>query len=473
MRLFIALLSLIVFASYNVFARDFSEFNTLLPAGTSVSYAIQSNAEIGNTLNYQGDKLRPPASTLKVVTALAAKLYLPKDFKFETSLKGKQTEATLSHTEFVFTGDPSFTRTHLRNMIIELKRKGITKITGDITLNTTSFNGYSRSNGQVWNDLAVCYAAQASALIINGNCVLGNLKRTQGSNKVYIPNYEPIKVSDNVDIVSKDQRNTLFCDLEVSTGENNTYDLFGCITQSKKSLPLSFAVTSPQTYFKAILQAELHNAGITFSGDILKKNKPSDAQLIAQHKSPSLDSLLHTMLKESDNLIADVLFKTLGAIYYQQPGNYRNGSEAVKEILLQQKIDLSAAYIADGSGLSRHNLISANMLYDVLGYIAEHDEELNLISKFPISGIDGTLKYRRDLNKPPIKGNVQAKTGSLKGTSNLIGIVTNINNDKLPFVILVSGYQAPKPTLDNGNRKIVSPLAVYFKSIFTDLITSP
>lgn len=451
--------------SLSAFSAPLAQLTPLLPKGAQVSYILASPNQQQNI-----HRLMLPASTQKLLTALTAKLYLPNSYTFKTHINGVIKNTELSNTEFIFNADPNFNRRDLRNMLQQLKQQGLTAINGDILLNTSRFNGYPISNGQVWNDLGVCYAAQTSAIVINGNCVLGNLKRSiKASNniaRVYIPEYQPISLTSNVQIVSKDQQKAQFCDLEVNRNRQNSYQLFGCITAAKKPLPLSFAVSEPSLYFSDILRAELKQLQIHFTGQIRTTQQAATQTTLVSHQSPSLDTLLRIMLKESDNLIADVLFKTIGAEFYQQAGNYRNGASAMQAILSEHGIDISQAHIADGSGLSRHNLLSAQILYDVLDYIIKDDENLQIIDMLPISGKDGTLQYRRGLLTKNLKGKIQAKTGSLKGAANMVGIVATKDNQKVPFVLMINGYHSTKQKTHNQP----SPLSQYLSAFFTTIV---
>ncbi|SUH99672.1 penicillin-binding protein [Salmonella enterica subsp. enterica serovar Typhimurium] len=98
--------------------------------------------------------------------------------------------------------------------------------------------------------------------------------------------------------------------------------------------------------------------------------------------------------------------------------------DAVRQILRQQAgIDIGNTIIADGSGLSRHNLIAPATMMQVLQYIAQHDNELNFISMLPLAGYDGSLQYRAGLHQAGVDGKVSAKTGSLQGVYNLAGLL--------------------------------------------------
>jgi len=420
-----------------------------LPKGTQVSYLAIDPVQHKEITRFQAEILRTPASVQKLLTATAAKLYLGKYFRYQTSIEGNRKfikKGTYSgDLSLYFTGDPSLTRQHIREMLLALKRLGVNKIDGDFLLNNSQFNGYQWSDGQAWNDLGVCYTAPSNAIIINRNCVLGNLSIANQKAKkasLYIPHYEPVEVSSNVDVVTKEEKNAQFCALEVIRNSYNSYHLVGCMVPRNRPLALALSVNDPGIYAQRIIASELKNLRMKITGDVkVDGHRRGDTfqSVLVSHQSPLLDDLLKEMMKESDNLIADSLFKTIGGRYFKQPGNYRNGAKAVKAILKAQGVDLENAYIADGSGLSRHNLMSAELFMSVMQFVYAEDKKLDLIRTFSIAGTDGTLKYHKGVHGKKFKGNIIAKTGSLKGVANLLGVIKGKSGDKL-FVLMINGY---------------------------------
>ena len=128
-------------------------------------------------------------------------------------------------------------------------------------------------------------------------------------------------------------------------------------------------------------------------------------------------------------------------------------------------VDLGNIISADGSGLSRHNLIAPATMMQVLQYIAQHDTELNFISMLPLAGHDGSLQYRAGLHQAGVDGKVSAKTGSLQGVYNLAGFITTASGQKMAFVQYLSGY-AVEPA-DQRNRRI--PLVRFESRLYKDL----
>ena len=468
----------------SVIAQEWQDLQALLPKGTQVSYLVIDAKTKIKVASFQEESLRTPASVQKLLTATTAKLYLGENYRYQTVIKGDKKAIKKGQYQgdisLYFSGDPTLTRQHIRKLLRALKAQGINRIKGNFLLNNSQFNGYQWSDGQAWNDLGVCYTAPANAIIVNRNCVLGNLSLASADATkatLFIPSYEPVEISSDVSVVSKAQRAEQFCALEVTRNSNNNYHLWGCMVPRKRAFPLAFAVTDPNTYAQRIITSELQQVGISLAGTVKIDSQPITPELkldpastLALYQSPLLDVLLQQMMKESDNLIADSLFKTIGAHYFQQPGNFRNGSQAMKAILKEHGIDLENAYIADGSGLSRHNLMSAELFMSVMKFVYTQDKQLGLINSFAIAGIDGTLKYHRGVNTAALKGKVIAKTGSLKGVANLVGLVKGEAGDRL-FVLMLNGYNPENSSVDaNIPRHQKASVYLFEKAFFERIL---
>lgn len=258
-----------------------------------------------------------------------------------------------------------------------------------------------------------------------------------------------------------------YCELDVVPGDLNRFTLTGCLPQRAEPLPLAFAIQDGASYAGAILKDELKQAGITYSGTLLRQTQVNEpGTVVASKQSAPLHDLLKIMLKKSDNMIADTVFRMIGHARFNVPGTWRAGSDAVRQILRQQAgVDIGNTIIADGSGLSRHNLIAPATMMQVLQYIAQHDNELNFISMLPLAGYDGSLQYRAGLHQAGVDGKVSAKTGSLQGVYNLAGFITTASGQRMAFVQYLSGY-AVTPA-DQRNRRI--PLVRFESRLYKDL----
>lgn len=460
-----------------------NEWLSLLPKGTQLSYLVIDPSDNQIVSEYNASVLRTPASMQKLLTATAAKLYLGKNFSYQTLIKGDKKRIKegiyQGDLSFHFVGDPTLLRSDIKKMLIQLKKLGVKQINGNFLLNQSHFNGYQWSNGQAWNDLGVCYTAPASAIIVNKNCVLGNLSLS--SNKaekatLFIPSYEPVEISSNVSVVTKQQKEVLFCELEMTRNSQNRYHLWGCMVPRKRPFALAFAVNDPFEYAKQIFVSEFQATGIAVKGEVKLENESinvkNNQNILVKHQSVRLDELLQVMMKESDNLIADSLFKTLGGAYFQTAGNFRNGAQAVKAILNEQGVDLENAYLADGSGLSRHNLMSAELFMVVLNYVYRHEPQLQLLASFSHSGEDGTLKHHRGVRGKLLAGKITAKTGSMKGVSNLLGIIKTEQGDRL-FVLILNGYNLSETVIKDLEIDKKDYKSYFQQAFFENLVKTP
>lgn len=457
----------------NTQAANIDQYINQLPAGSNLAFIAQKVGSSTPEVDYHSQQMALPASTQKVITALAALLQLGPDFRFITTLETKgHINGHILQGDLIarFSGDPTLKRQDIRNMVTSLKKSGIQRIEGNILIDTSVFASHDKAPGWPWNDLTQCFSAPPAAAIVDRNCFSVSLVSAQKPGDlafIRVASYYPVTLFSQVRTLARGSAEALYCELDVVPGYLNSYTLTGCLPQRSEPLPLAFAIQDGASYAGKILKAELAQAEITYSGTLLRQTQTNaPATVLAASQSAPLHDLLQIMLKKSDNMIADTVFRTIGHVRFGVPGTWRAGSDAVRQILRQQVgIDLGNTFIADGSGLSRHNLIAPATMMQILQYIARHDDELNFISMLPLAGYDGSLQYRAGLHLAGVDGKVSAKTGSLQGVYNLAGFMTTASGQKIAFVQYLSGY-ATSPA-DQRNRRI--PLVRFESRLYKDL----
>jgi D-alanyl-D-alanine carboxypeptidase/D-alanyl-D-alanine-endopeptidase (penicillin-binding protein 4) len=457
----------------NVQAANIDEYINQLPDGANLALMVQKVGAEAPEIDYHAKQMALPASTQKVITALAALLQLGPDFRFTTTLesKGSVDGGTLKGDLVArFGGDPTLKRQDIRNMVATLKKSGVQKIDGNVLIDTSIFASHDKAPGWPWNDMTQCFSAPPAAAIIDRNCFSISLYSAQNAGDlayIRVASYYPVNMFSQVRTLARGSAEAQYCELDVVPGDLNRFTLTGCLPQRADPLPLAFAVQDGASYAGAILKQELTQAGITYTGTLLRQTQVNQpGTVIASKQSAPLHDLLKIMLKKSDNMIADTVFRMIGHARFGVPGTWRAGSDAVRQILRQQAgVDLGNTIIADGSGLSRHNLLAPTTMMQVLQYIAQHDTELNFISMLPLAGYDGSLQYRAGLHEAGVDGKVSAKTGSLQGVYNLAGFITTSSGQRMAFVQYLSGY-AVEPA-DQRNRRI--PLVRFESRLYKDI----
>ena len=145
-------------------------------------------------------------------------------------------------------------------------------------------------------------------------------------------------------------------------------------------------------------------------------------------------------MKESDNLYAESTYYQIAASSGGRPATAKDAQKLEENLLVRIGLDPSRYRLADGSGLSLYNYLTAEAQVRLLRYAWFRDEIYQqLLPTLPIAGEDGTLKKR--MTDTAAQGNVQAKTGSVTGVSALTGYLTAPNGHRLAFSIINQGVR--------------------------------
>lgn len=152
----------------------------------------------------------------------------------------------------------------------------------------------------------------------------------------------------------------------------------------------------------------------------------------------TMDQVLHKMMKESDNLYAECMYYQIAASTGNRPASAKSARNVERQLINKLGLDASRYRLADGSGLSLYNYLSAELEVMMLRYAFRNDNiKQHLIHSLPIAGVDGTLKKR--MKSGSAHGNVKAKTGTLTGIISLAGYCTAANGHELCFSIINNG----------------------------------
>ena len=202
---------------------------------------------------------------------------------------------------------------------------------------------------------------------------------------------------------------------------------------------LSPLVFSRKDIFMDRFLAKLKDAGIEYEEMYAStKTCPTNAFTICT-RFHTMDQVLHKMMKESDNLYAESMYYQIAASTGNRPASAKS-ARSVERQFINQKLGLDASRykLADGSGLSLYNYLSAELEVAMLRYAFRNDNiKQHLIHSLPIAGVDGTLKKR--MRSGSAHGNVKAKTGTLTGIISLAGYCTAANGHELCFSIINNG----------------------------------
>jgi len=400
--------------------------------GCLVSIQVE-DLTTNKTLYKKNEKiLLRPASNMKVITSAAGLLYLGPVYEFKTDLyyDGYVSNDTLCGNIYVVGGcDPDFTTTDLYTFVDAIRSLNISIINGNLYGDVSFKDSLYWGNGWMWDDDTSSDAPYLSALNINDNCVEvtfdgeKNLTNIDPKTK-----YVEIKRIENDEKLIVD-RNWLERKNDIIIKGGNDY----------KSYYSKVNVLEPEKYFLTVFSEVLDSNGIKIISDIKEKKLPVEASLLYSFKRNYSD-IINNLNKDSDNLSAEMTLLALSQKYYGKPASAKNGISVIEKMIEQIGLDPKDYYLVDGSGVSHYNVVSAELLVNILRYFYKEKPELYeiLYNSFPIGGVDGTLEKR--MKNTLAEKNVHAKTGNLTGVSTLTGYLTTKKNHKLAFSIMMQNY---------------------------------
>ncbi len=403
-------------------------------------FDLTSNQKI---YSKNGKLLLRPASVQKILTTGAALKFLEHDYTFKTGFyyTGSIEDSICRGDLYVKGGfDPDFTHRDLDSVVKIIKEYGIKEIDGNLYADVSAGDSLFWGEGWMWDDDPGDFSPYLSPLCINDNSIKIIFKPGEIGKSAQI---ELIPENKFIPVVN----NSVTIDTGKSTinvtrdwiNRNNKIIITGNIPSSALRDSVSLNIFNPTFYFLNLMKESLEKHGIKLNGKIDTLTLVNDAEEIFTF-SRNIEQVIINTNKESDNLSAEMILRAM-ALY-----NFSNLATAVKGKLFVDSLITLAGFspknyrIADGSGLSFYNLISAELVTGLLKYFYYEEEELfvKLFNSFAVSGFDGTLENR--MIGSPAQRRVFAKTGGLSGVANIAGFLRTKNGSLLAFTILTQNY---------------------------------
>ena len=410
-----------------------------------------------------------PASNMKLLTSAAALINLGEDFQFKTELfhTGIIEGDKLYGDLYVVGGfDPDFSTTDLDSFVNSINSLGIKELTGGIYGDISKKDSLYWGKGWMWDDDPDATAPYLSALNINDNVIKVFVEGSDVDSPAVvttIPQTNFIKIKNNCLTVSSNSSEDYFATRDW-VDKQNTILVEGKISKtsvidtSERTTKLNLLY--PDKYFLTLFSEKLVDNGINVNEPIRIETLPNNSVFL-KSINRTIDSVLVDLNKESDNLNAEMLIYVMALSDSGAPATEENGLANIKKLIDTLGFDPDNFSIADGSGVSHYNLVSAELLNRLLRFMYYERKDLFELfyESLPVAGVDGTLKNR--MKNISAENNVHAKTGTLNGVSNLSGYVTAENGHLISFSILMQNFVKEYSVARNFQNKICELLAEY------------
>jgi len=435
---------------------------------SQIAIEIFDLTENNSLYSHNNKLLLHPASNMKLLTSAAGLVFLGPEYEFKTTLYyDGVVEGTSFLGDLYIVGglDPDLSSNDLDSLVQAVKSLGIRFITRNIYADISIKDSLYWGNGWMWDESPDPNAPLLSALNINDNAievfVTGNKVGLPGivslkpetkyvkieNRSITVPTNDPNDLNITRDWLNN--KNTIIIDGTVRTGE--------IIDSSEHSEKLN--LVDPEKYFLTMFKEYLEKEKIILFGELDKKILPEGSAFLAEINR-SLVTVLTNLNKESNNLNAEMILYALALKDSTAPAITKNGIEIIKSLIDSIGLNPDDYSLADGSGVSRYNLVSTELLIELLKYMYNHSEFIPYYKSLSIAGVDGTLEER--MKNTLAESNVHAKTGTLAGVSCLSGYVFAMNGNLIAFSIMMQNYVDKKSVARSFQDKICELLANYY-----------
>jgi len=369
-----------------------------------------------------------PASILKALTMTAAAQTLGEDFKFSTELYSRGEDAYV----LKLSADPYLKYSDLKSLA-----KSVKKTTQNIYIDDSVLDTKFWGEGWQWDDDMNPLMQRFGAYNLDKNLIKLQIVPSEngGYASIINPSKYPLVFMNTITTSNKTSLD-VHRDTSISA---NTLVLNGTVArQTVVNVPSD----NIKRYFEIQLTRALGENNVYLKNPFVTQRK-SINDLLETSIERDLTAALKDILKNSNNMAAETVFKVAGGKYIQGTGTDTAGIKMFNDFCEKQNLDSSSIKITDGSGVSKNNLLTA----DFVSKFFFVNKDSFVMEYLPKPG-EGTLVQRL----LSIKENLRAKTGTLSNISAIAGYMTTKNGHEYAFCIMQNDVKlssAEKKTLED------------------------
>lgn len=403
-----------------------------------------------------------PASNMKNFTVAAALERLGPDFRFVTSVYAAarpDANGTVKGNLRIFgRGDISISTAFndgdyykgIDNLVDKIAAAGVKRIEGDLVGDESYFKGNAIPYTWEWDDLQWYDGAEISALPINNNALDLNVKPGVKGEPCLISVLPENPLVGVVNTCVTSPAGTASALKVFKPLNTNVLEISGSMPTGGKDFTGYVTFTHPADLFVTLLKQRLELKGVTVTGGsrTMPVNVKADPQIeIAKLESPPFSVIAAQTMKPSQNMFTETILWTLGEQFGRQSSPTADSStlglSVVKEWMKQIGIPVDSVIQYDGSGLSRHDLVTPWAVVALYSYMAKQSKYKQAwLDSLTVGGVDGTLKRR--FAGTTAEGNIRGKTGTLDQVSALSGYLTTAGGEEIVVSIMVNGVAEPR-----------------------------
>jgi len=402
------------------------------------------------------NRLFLPASNAKLFTTALASVRLGPDYRFQTRVLADRTpgeDGGVEALRLVGGGDPNLSGraipyrrdaaegdplAAIEDLAAQVAARGVRSVSADIVGDDTAYVWQPYADGWSIDDSVWDYGAPVSALSINDNTlsvtVLPGSYASDPARIVLMPPVEYYEIDNRVRTAPSERKIERKIMIDRLPGARQLR-IWGALPLQDPGDTEALGVDDPALHLYPSQVAEL-NHGPT--------PEPEPGVELARRDSAPLVEDLRITDKVSQNLHAEMALRAVGKAR-RHVGSREAGIAEQQAFLDEVGIDRASYTFADGSGLSRLDLVTPAAVVRLLAHMCHRAARDAWISLLPVAGQDGTLHAR--FAGTAVAGRIFAKTGTLSHVAALSGYARRRNGQMLAFSILVNNYSGPAADL--------------------------
>ncbi|MCK5941514.1 MAG: D-alanyl-D-alanine carboxypeptidase/D-alanyl-D-alanine-endopeptidase [Planctomycetes bacterium] len=386
----------------------------------------------------EAERLCRPASTMKLLTTSSTcRRELDRRFVTQVICDG----APEGSVTLIGGGDPFLTTADVRRMAATIAAQGVRRIRGPIRVMDPLRDAPRWGEGWMWDDEPSVFQPLLAGMTVDRGCVTVEVAAAEGGLEAKLL---PVAGELLLRVDPGGER------LRVSRGryrDEHVVRVSGAV-EGPEPEQRRISVPDPARFAGHVLVDALRRAGVACGGDVeVVAHREVPSGIVASCRRSLADVVVETD-KVSDNLGAELLLRHLAAVDEANPTALGAGAETVGRMVVEGDLEQlgvasGGCRVADGSGVSHYNLVSADLLVRLLVDMHEFGGEgYELFRRsLPIAGVDGTLRYR--MKGTAAEGRVFAKTGTISAVSNLAGYIETRSGRHLAFAVLCQNFVGP------------------------------
>ena len=407
--------------------------------GDGVSVAVIDLQTGAHVIDHRADALLNPASNQKLITAAVALLELGPAFRMRTGLYG-EIEGERVKGALVLRGfaDPTLRSADLIELAQELVARGVRTV-DEVVVDGSYFDDkvLPPAFEQQPDEIAPFRAAVAATSVEENAYTLrvspGPAVDTPA--RVSLEGEGYFAVTNQI-VTRAGAPNVVA--VQSTKGDRLALSLSGSVPPGIGMLSYRRRVEAPLEYAGHVLIDALKALRVQVPRRVRVATMAKGLPLLATHVSPPLAEIVTSLGKDSDNFVAEMLWKTIAAERVHQPGRSEDATAFVLEVLKRRGVNTQGMTLINGSGLFNGNRVSAAQLSTLLASMyADPAVRSEYVAQLAIGGIDGTLANRLQGTQPSV---VRAKTGTLDDVIALSGYVLGPHPEQaFAFSVLANG----------------------------------